>query len=355
MAQFLFGNCAFLYICVTESNPYNHRNTTAMKRSEFLRLFGGILLATQIPDSLLARVMQSDKPTLELTDVRRITIKVGATAPFKALHISDSHLTRVDERDNERKKQLAAKRLEYFPQAEQYLDAAIRYAHKNNLMLLHTGDLTDFVSEANLDYVESVLAGTGWYVAAGNHEFSQYVGEAKEDAAYKAQSFDRVQRSFPNNLTVASRVVNGVNFVAIDNVYYYVTAEQHAAVQREFDKGLPVVLMCHIPFYTPKHCLHTLINFKGRSSYMVATPESVMNEYRSNPDNPVSDRFRNVKVEPMDKATQEFCDWLKQQKLLKAIICGHMHEFYQENFTPSVIQYTVGGGYDGCAYEIEFV
>lgn len=327
-----------------------------MKRSEFLRLFGGMLLATQIPSSVLARVMQSDKERLELKDIRKITIKVGATAPFKALHISDSHLTRVDERDNERKKTLAAKRHEYFPHAEQYLDAAIRYAHDKNLMLLHTGDLTDFVTEANLDYVEAVLGGTGWYVAAGNHEFSQYVGEAKEDAAYKAQSFDRVQRSFPNDLTVASRVVNGVNFVAIDNVYYYVTAEQHAAVQREFDKGLPVVLMCHIPFYTHQHCLHTLINHKGRTSYMVATPTSLIEEYRNNPSNPVSERYRNVPVtDKVDKPTQDFYDWLKQQTQLKAILCGHMHEFYQEHLSPSVVQYTVGGGYDGCAYEIEFI
>ena len=124
-----------------------------MKRLEFLQLCGGMLIASQLPDKACARLLEPIAGPASLRTIKKITIAVGATAPIRALHISDTHLTRVDERDNERKHSLAASRQRVFPWAEHYFDAAIRYARENNLMLLHTGDLQDFVSEANLDFI----------------------------------------------------------------------------------------------------------------------------------------------------------------------------------------------------------
>ena len=327
-----------------------------MKRLEFLQLCGGVFIASHLSDEAYAQLLDpaTDKSTLK--EIKRLTIKVGATSPIKALHISDTHLTRVDGRDNERKHTLSAKRKSAFPDAERYFDAAIRYARERDLMLLHTGDLQDFVSEANLDYISAKLAVGNWFTAAGNHEFSQYVGEAKEDAAYKAQSYDKVQEVFPNDLTVASRIINGVNFVSIDNVYYYVTAEQHKAVEREFEKGLPVVLMCHIPFYTPEHCLDTLTRQKGRTSYMVCTPPKVIEDFRRDPNSAAVEPYRSRAVShDVDRPSLTFYNWLKEQTQLRAILCGHMHEFFEEQFSPTAKQYTVGANYFGYAQEIEFI
>ncbi|MBO7608640.1 MAG: hypothetical protein J6S96_00355, partial [Muribaculaceae bacterium] len=83
---------------------------------------------------------------------------------------------------------------------------ARRYAKEHDLMLLHTGDLIDFVSEANLDAAARHYLEGDWFVSSGNHEFSQYVGEAKEDEAYKQQSYQKVQEAYPNDLTFCSRV-----------------------------------------------------------------------------------------------------------------------------------------------------
>ena len=327
-----------------------------MKRSEFLKLFGGMLLATQLPDKAVARVTEPIMGPEMLKNIRKITINVGATKPFSALHISDTHLTRVDGRDNDRKINLAASRSRIFPWAEHYFDAAVRYAREKNLMLLHTGDLQDFVSEANLEFIEEQLGIGPWFASAGNHEYSQYVGEAKEDAAYKAQSFEKVQAAYPNDLKVASHVVNGVNFVAIDDVYYNVTVEQHELVRREVEKGLPIVLMCHVPLYTPEHCKSILAGNKGKAGNMAGVPLEITETFENNPARPASEQWRNRSVQQRaDKPTLEFIEWLKQQPLLKAILCGHTHNFYQERFSPTAIQYTVGAGYKGDAYEIEFV
>lgn len=332
-----------------------------MKRSDFLRLCGGALLLTQLPKPLAAKMQKAAEASKvaegpsTLRDVRKITINVGAKKPFSALHISDTHLTRVDARDNERKKSLAASRQRVFPWAEHYFDAAIRYARERDLMLLHTGDLIDFVSEANLDFVAMQLGIGSWFVSAGNHEYSQYVGEAKEDAAYKAQSFDKVQRAYPNNLKVASQVINGINFVALDDVYYNVTAEQHELMRREVEKGLPIVLMCHVPFYTPKHCADVLKGNKGLAGYVTGAPLEITQTYQTNPSLGPDEQWRNRSVQQRsDEPTLEFIAWLKQQPLLKAILCGHCHHFYEEQFSPTAVQYVVGAGYNGEAYEIEF-
>lgn len=327
-----------------------------MKRLEFLQLCGGMLIASQLPDKACARLLEPIAGPTSLRTIKKITIAVGATAPIRALHISDTHLTRVDERDNERKHSLAASRQRVFPWAEHYFDAAIRYARENNLMLLHTGDLQDFVSEANLDFIAEQMGVGDWYASAGNHEFSQYVGEAREDAAYKQQSYHKVQAAYPNDLTVASRVINGVNFVAFDDVYYNVTAEQHAALKREFEKGLPVVLMCHVPLYTPEHCRSILAGNNGLAGYMTGAPLELTETYQQDPSRPASEQWRNRSVQQRaDESTLAFIAWLKEQPLLKAILCGHTHSFYEERFSPTAIQYTVEAGYMGGAYQIEFI
>lgn len=315
-----------------------------------------MLLASQLPDKAVARMSQPIVGPDRFSDLRKITINVGATSPFSALHISDTHLTRVDGRNDERKINLAASRSRIFPWAEHYFDVAVRYAREKRLMLLHTGDLQDFVSEANLEFIEEQLGLGQWFASAGNHEYSQYVGEAKEDAAYKALSYAKVQAAYPNDLKVASQVVNGVNFVAIDDVYYNVTAEQHELLRREVEKGLPIVLMCHVPLYTPEHCRTILAGNRGKAGNVTGAPLEITETYESNPNRPASEQWRNRSVQQRaDKPTLEFVAWLKQQPLLKAILCGHTHEFYQERFSPTAIQYTVGAGYKGYAYEIEFI
>ena len=56
-------------------------------------------------------------------------------------------------------------------------------AKEYGVPIIHTGDLIDFVSLANLERAERFISENDCFTVAGNHEFSLYVGEAKEDAA----------------------------------------------------------------------------------------------------------------------------------------------------------------------------
>ena len=76
-------------------------------------------------------------------------IEIGLPKPLRFLHTTDNHLTLADERDNERKRDLAAARHKAFEgdtnRVQTSLDEMIDYCNKNCDMMLHTGDLIDFV------------------------------------------------------------------------------------------------------------------------------------------------------------------------------------------------------------------
>ena len=132
----------------------------------------------------------------------KTTLPVGASTPFRAVHISDTHLTYADMRDGEAKVDLARGRVTCFPfDPEAMLDKASEVSKELRAPILHTGDLIDFVSVANLERAARFIAENDCFFAAGNHEFSLYVGEAWEDAAYRNQSLATVQKKVDSQIS----------------------------------------------------------------------------------------------------------------------------------------------------------
>lgn len=288
-------------------------------------------------------------------NIKEITVKLGAEKPFDVMHVSDTHITLADDRNDERKILLAARRSRYMGFGEHYLQEAVHYANEREMYMMHTGDMFDFVSEANLDMTAKFMLGADWFVCAGNHEYSKYVGEAREDEAYKASSREAVQGAFPNDLTFASREINGVNFVALDDVYYNFTEHQHALMEEEMKKGLPVVMLCHVPLYTPEFCKYELEQNDGNCAYLTGVPLEITSKYDPGKTYPAGEEWRYRKVQQKaDKPTLDFIAWLKEQKLLKAILCGHCHCFFEERFSDTAIQYAVDATYHGGVQVVHF-
>lgn len=301
-----------------------------------------------------ARISRNVEPFAPLY-IKEITIEAGATEPFDVMHVSDTHLSRADSRDDEKKIMLAASRSTWMNAGEHYLDEAIRIARENGMYLMHTGDMHDFVSEANLDGEAKHMMEGDWFVCAGNHEFSRYVGEAREDEAYKAGSYDAVRGAFPNDLYFASRIINGVNFVAVDDVYYNFTEQQLELMKAEIAKGLPVILLIHVPIYTPEYYKDEMERMDNRCAYLAGVPLELTETYEPGVTYPAGEEWRYRKVQQRaDEPTLRFIEWLRGQPLLKGILCGHMHRFFEERFSPTAIQYTVGATYTGDAQVIHF-
>lgn len=279
--------------------------------------------------------------------LRKINLKLGIERPLRLLHLSDTHLSYADERDNQRKRDLAVSRAKNAFETEpgstmRHLDEALAYGKAHCELMIHTGDLIDFVSCRNLELLEEKLSVMDSFFAAGNHEYSQYVGEAWEDQAYKMQSFDRVQARVKNDLVFASRKIAGLNLVAVDNVYYNFTADQLERLKAEIRKGLPILLMMH----TPLHCDDLFRDRMSRPGAQYAslagTPPELMKDYPE---------YRRRQQLP-DAETLAFIDCVRSEPLIKAVAAGHVHCDFQTRLYDRIPMIVTGGGFDGFATEL---
>lgn len=271
--------------------------------------------------------------------VLHTALRVGAEKPFTVIHMSDTHLTYADMRDGERKVKLGEDRQRYFPQAEEVLRETCALSKKLGAPILHTGDLTDFVSFANLERVKRFLDENDCFFAAGNHEFSLYVGEAWEDEAYRNRSLGLVQSYFKNDIRMSSRVINGVNFVALDDGYYLFEDAQTEFVKNEAKKGLPMVLMLHNPIHEPK--LYEAVMFRREEyglhpvenpcAYLTGTPDELRACYEP---------MRNRQQAP-DEATKRAIDYFRAEPLIRAVLAGHLHVNFEGELVPGVPQFMV--------------
>lgn len=264
-------------------------------------------------------------------NILKTTLKIGIDKPIKLIHFSDTHLTRADERDDERKIRLAHDRQAIsFHKNEEIYAETLKICEGDFDGVLHTGDLIDFVSYANLDAAREFAEKTNCFFAAGNHEFSLYVGEAKEDAAYRNQSLTRVNACFKNDIRFDSRIIGGVNFIAIDNSYYLFEPFQLEGLRKEAEKGLPMILLLHNPIYESSLFEHQMS--RSNCGYLVAVSESDMECY------PPERREQ----QRADEMTLETVEYIKNHPLIRGILAGHLHYDFESELCPGLPQFVIG-------------
>lgn len=254
-------------------------------------------------------------------------IKIGLPAPVRVLHLSDTHLTRADLRDGDRKVKLADDRYSAFPHAEEVLQFASAQAQARDIPIVYTGDLCDFVSQANLEAVRDFNESHDLFAVAGNHEFSLYVGEAWEDEDYRNQSLAAVQSAYANHIRMASRVIGDVNFIALDNGYYLFDAHQLAFLKAEAARGLPMVLMCHVPLYD-RALYDYQLSHGSDCAYLCGVPEELMAHY---------DPYRR-RQQRADAVTMETLDYIAEEPLIRVILTGHLHINHEASFAGRIPQ-----------------
>ena len=278
-------------------------------------------------------------------DLLKSTVQIGLARPVKLLHVTDSHVALVDERDNERKHRLA-QRL-HAPEKAAYLKEHIAYAKENCDLLVHTGDLIDFVSHANVDAARELLKDEHIFFIAGNHEYSQYVGEAWEDLAYRMNSYMEMDRmgGFGVPMFFNARVVGGVNIVGIDNSYYHFADWQIWRLRREAEKGLPIVLAFHDPLFEEALYRYHMAIPGADCAYIVGCDEEHLLPFSE---------FRAVQQRP-DAPTLRMIEYIKSEPLIKAILTGHLHFNFESEVAPGLPQFVTGGGYEGIAREVTLV
>lgn len=307
---------------------------------------GGALIATsKLP------LLAEDKPEVfpERGGYERLalcysTVEIGLEKPFSVLHISDTHLTAAYPGENEKKQTLNKRRTQTFGgRQEEALRDSLAWAKQHVDYVLHTGDLIDWQSEANFDLVRKYF-GEGMTGSLGNHEFTSdmWLSEPKEEQTekYKDYSREKLQSVYPFDISLNSQVVNGVNFVTLDDVYGYVTKQQVKRFREEVKKGMPIVLCMHVPFYTDNiwRAAHRFWNEKGPLSSGVLP--KVTGDFKRQLEDPV---------------TSEFMEYLKKEPLLKCILAGHEHISVEDRFSPTCREYVTGSNFLFHGREVIFI
>ncbi|MBQ3151727.1 MAG: metallophosphoesterase [Clostridia bacterium] len=262
------------------------------------------------------------------------TLNIGAARPFSFLHVSDTHLTYADERDGERKVRLAENRSKIFPDAPQNLADTVLKAKELDCFVAHTGDLIDFVSQKNLEEAKAFTDAVDCFMAAGNHEFSLYVGEAKEDAEYRNQSLDKVQSVFKNDIRFSSRKINGINLISVDNSYYLFEQWQTDRLKQELELSMPTILFLHTPLYSAETYDFCTKDGTELPAYLMSVPDEKMKRYSP-------DRYEQQK---QDEITREAFELITNSKNIKAIFAGHLHKDFEACLTPTIMQFVTGIG-----------
>lgn len=320
-----------------------------MNRRDFIKsaFAGGALIATADLPSLA-----KDDPSLfpergkyERLSLSYATVRVGAERPFAVLHISDTHLCEAYDDEGEITIKLREMRRQTFGgRQEEALVDSIAWARKNVDYILHTGDLIDFQSRANFDLVRKHF-GDAMFGALGNHEFARHMWLAEEKEPKTEEWKDRTRAKldevFPFDVVLHSQIVNGVNFVTLDDVYGTVTERQVERFRAEVAKGLPIVLCMHVPFFTDDIWRATT-QFWARSGSRFG-------------DAAVPPRKGDYQRQSEDPVTRDFIAYLKKEPLLKAILAGHEHVTIQDRFSETADEYVVGANFLFAAREVLFI
>ncbi len=274
--------------------------------------------------------------------ILKTVINIGIEKPFKLLHVTDSHIA-IDDPGND------CGRYKIFDTdfencTQDYFLQAVDYAKAKGITMLNTGDLFDFLSQANFAFADEHLSDVDYIYAAGNHDFCHKVGSAKEDYEYKWSQIKESAPHIRSNLYFDSRVINGVNIVTLDNSYYLMSQGQLEALRAEAAKGYPIILAMHNPLYTEGYAKE--LNWRaGDVLYLVGAPEECLATYP--PD-------RRAQQTP-DEATLRVYDYIMQEPLIKALVVGHMHRNFEEIMPNGVPQITTHGSFAGYVRELEII
>ena len=276
--------------------------------------------------------------------IAKTTLHIGANKTTKFLHITDTHLCRVYESEGEKLVNLGKRRNERAfgdeEKIEKYFEEALEYAKKNDDLIVYTGDIYDFLSQSNFDYMDMALSQMDYVYAAGNHDFCTAPGAAKEDYDFKIKQIRIVAPHVKSNLLFDSRIINGINLITMDNSYYQFTSGQLDMLKAETSKGYPVILFVHNPFYNEQIADDKMS--KDNCAYLVCPPEDLLERYP-----PERAEYQRAAEE-----TNRMLDFILNCDGIKAVFAGHLHENYEGMIFGKKMQYVTGGTFNGDVREI---
>lgn len=263
------------------------------------------------------------------------TLQIGLEKPLKVLHITDSHIPFCCDSDPEA---MHRQRLERDEEGSVLsLREQMAYGEANCDLIVHTGDLIDFISKPCLAFAREFLKNDRLLFIAGNHEYAKYDHEA-EDMTYRLRSLQEMGGGLGVDMFFTSRIVGGVNFVGIDDSYHQVEDGQLIRLKKEVAKGYPIILFMHAPLYEEALYLRSYEFWNGEIAVV-------------NSDSTLHPEVIGDMAEPYP-STKAFYDYVTGEPQIKAVLAGHVHFPFESILPGGTPQFVTGLGSKGHAREI---
>lgn len=269
--------------------------------------------------------------------IKKTTIEIGLEKPLKILHMTDSHLPFYCDTDSPNMIRQGKKRNE--KRSVKNLNKLIEYGEKNCELIVHTGDLIDYISKPCVEFAKDFLKRDKFLFVAGNHEYAKYDGK-KEDMAYRLQSMEEIG-GYGVDIFFNSRIVNGVNFVGVDDAYHQAEYEQLKMLKEEVKKGYPIILFMHAPLYE-KELYKKSYKFWNGEICLLGSDANAHPEVMGD----IAEPFPSTKA---------FYEYVTNEPLIKAVLAGHLHFGYESALPGGTMQYVTNRGDRGNARLITII
>ncbi len=251
------------------------------------------------------------------------------TKEYRFLHFSDTHIAYAYPEDSAEDTALAEKQSKTWSAfgntaVENFELLMQETAERNVDALLMAGDIADYYSESNLRYLTEKLSDCGAepiYVY-GNHEGASYV----KNLGDPRQFYPDYRGLMGDTPDFHVRDFGAFLVAAVDNSDHHIRKEQLEKLQEVFDRGLPVLLLMHIPLST-EEILPPMEQKWGKNPayFMLGTD-----------------------AEP--ETTREFCRMvMAEDSPVAAVFAGHVHFQHSGEFSAGRMQYTTA---PGCCFEV---
>jgi 3',5'-cyclic AMP phosphodiesterase CpdA len=271
----------------------------------------------------------------------------GISRPYTIMHITDSHLTESDAREDEAGLKNAERRQGTFPcdEVRAKLSAAVARSNELNVdCTVFTGDIVDFPTAGNVETMQELFSRltAPFLYTFGNHDwrFSHHPASVETRDAYTSMF---AAAAGGNPLCQAFDLGGELRLITIDNSLYQISEEQLAFVREQLRTELPCLLFYHIPLALPTLMPKVIEVWKK---------PLVMAGERTNPDT-----GEELTVAEPQEATRKFCELLTggESANLMAVFCGHVHFPHQDSFGGTKYQYIAEPCFRGGSRKITFL
>lgn len=182
---------------------------------------------------------------------------------LKIMQITDAHISIADEKESDLMKYGERMHKAYmnprkhysqdiYKTTFEYLDDLLLKAKNEKIeLLILTGDIVNFPSAVSVKYVYDRLMKTGipWLYISGNHDWHYEGINGSLDSLRKIWIDKNLLPLYDgHNPLFYSAIINGINFVGIDNSTGQVNDKQVEFLKDQLMLKEPIVLISHIPY-----------------------------------------------------------------------------------------------------------